>query len=209
MSHVRCVCSSHMSLPGPSRAIGLALPLVRADRRDCGRVPRASRCCRCRRTTVMLSRPACVDRGISCVGPVGRGRRASACVEGPVRGRGPRSTDETPDARFGVAPRGLRTIAVSPPAVSAPGRASVRRRRRPGVPAATGATRTRTAAPAVLWCWRDVGVRNASPLDVSTSPGHHLRDGPRFESVNCLGGDVGPERHPPPRWPGPRFRSWS
>ena len=54
-----------------------------------------------------------MDRGISCVGPVGRGRRASACVEGPVRGRGPRSTDETPDARFGVAPRGLRTIADS------------------------------------------------------------------------------------------------
>ena len=87
----------------PSRAIGLALPLVRADRRDCGRVPRASCCTGAVERTVMLSRPACVDRGISCVGPVGRGRRASACVEGPVRGRGPRSTDdrdETPDARI-------------------------------------------------------------------------------------------------------------
>jgi len=80
----------------PSRAIGLALPLVRADRRDCGRVPRASCCTGAVGTTVMLSRPACVDRGISCVGPVGRGRRASACVEGPVRGRGPRSTHRRP-----------------------------------------------------------------------------------------------------------------
>ena len=97
MSHVRCVCSSHMSLPG---RLALSVSLCRSSGLTVvtvAGVPRAS-CCRCRRTTerattVMLSRPACVDRGISCVGPVGRGRRASACVEGPVRGRGPRSTD--------------------------------------------------------------------------------------------------------------------
>jgi len=158
--------------------------------------------------TVMLSRPACVDRGIS-YRPGGSGQaRLRLC-----RGSGPRSgaSVDRRDPRRALWSRSARAPDHS-------GLAAGGQRAGPRVGTPSPATRRpggdrRDADPdggaggavVLARCWRDVGVRNASPLDVTRPP----RWPPFFESVNCLGGDVGPERHPPPRWPGPRFRSWS
>ena len=175
-AHVACeMCVQFAYVASrPSRAIGLALPLVRADRRDCGRVPRAS-CCRCRRTSNDCDAESAGVRGpwyLVCR-PGGSGQaRLRLC-----RGSGPRSGASVDRQRHRRDPR--RALWSRSAAPDHSGLAAGGQRAGPRVGTPSPATRRpgggrRDADPdggagAVHVVARCREVRKTSPLDVTTS----------------------------------------